>query len=155
MPRARVMRPSRLLFPGPLDVLFEEVIQERANGGDCGQLADVLPGRGHHGVDDVRGQLELQAEEQPHPEALPDRLALAMGHARRNEDPQQADERLDRAIGDDRDRHRVDDQRRDSREVEEHVLHGAYWRATRLTTPRSRKYGTTASSSPTSIASKG
>src|SRR5262245_41442625 len=57
-----------------LEVFLEEVVQERANHGDGGKLADVIPGGREDGGDDVGSQRELEAEEQPHAETLPHEL---------------------------------------------------------------------------------
>src|SRR5262245_14569178 len=86
---------------GLLEVLLEEVVQERPDHRDGAELTDVLPRRRDDAADDVRRQLELESEEQPHPEPPPERLAFAVGRTRSEDDLQYAGERLERAVTDD------------------------------------------------------
>src|SRR5262245_62876236 len=67
---------------GALDVLLEEVVQERPDDGDGAEHPDVLPRGRDDAVDDVRRELELEPEQQPHAEPAPDDLPLAMRGAR-------------------------------------------------------------------------
>src|SRR5262245_5202925 len=81
-----------------LDILFQEVVQERPNESDSGQWSGLLPGRRDRRSHDVGRQHELQAEDQPHAEAMPDLLPPTMSpEARRGEQP---DHRLRSSVGD-------------------------------------------------------
>jgi hypothetical protein len=117
-------RPLDRLALGRFQVSLEEVIQERADHGDSPKLADVLPRRGDDAADDVRRELELEAEEEPQAEPAPDHFALAVRGGGRHDDPQQPDKRRRGSVGDQQDRRRFDEQRNHPRDVDEELLHG-------------------------------
>src|SRR5262245_14884708 len=88
---------------GGLEILLEEVVEKCSNDRDGAELAEVTPGRRDDAANDVGCQLELETEQQPHPEALPDRLALPVRGADRRDHPQQPDKGFERRTGDDDD----------------------------------------------------
>src|SRR5262245_9989711 len=58
-----------------IEVLFEKVVQERADCADRSELADCRPGRRNGAANDVGCQFELQAQKKPHREAEPNFLS--------------------------------------------------------------------------------
>jgi hypothetical protein len=54
------------------DVLGEEIVEHGADGGDDGELGDVLPSRRHRGAHKIRGERELKREQDPSGKFEPD-----------------------------------------------------------------------------------
>lgn len=59
-----------------LEFLAEEIVHCCPNDGDCGQLADPVPGWRHRGRQDVGSELQLQRECQVACEGQADRMKL-------------------------------------------------------------------------------
>src|SRR5262245_54976761 len=67
-----------LALLGVLQILLEEVVQERPDHRDGPEHPHVLPRRRNHAADDVGGQLELETQQQPHAKPPPDRFAFSV-----------------------------------------------------------------------------
>src|SRR5262245_42161369 len=102
-----------------LKIILAKVVQKRSDHRDRSQLADVLPARGDDASDDVRCQLELEAEEQPDTEPPPDRLTFAVSRPGPQRDTHDADERLERAERDNQHRRDLDDELEEARDSTE------------------------------------
>ena len=111
--------PARSVF----QILFQEVIEERANHGDRAKPPYLVPGRRNDAADDVGGELELQTEEQPHSQSAPERLALAVGDPRVDDNPPKFYKRFYGAVRDDDHGGRFDEHRRGARERDEQIFH--------------------------------
>jgi hypothetical protein len=92
---------------GVLEILLEEVVQKRPDYGDRAECANILPRRRYDAADNIRGELELESEEQPQAESPPDRLALTVCGARRDADSEQFQKGFQGAEGDDDHRGRL------------------------------------------------
>src|SRR5947207_2847817 len=68
----RLRLPPRRL----LELALQEVVQDRADGHDRREFADLVPARRDRGAHKVRGERELQREREPFPEAEPNRLGV-------------------------------------------------------------------------------
>ena len=95
-----------------LEILLKEIVEERADHRDGAEFDQIVAGRRDDAADDVGGELELEPQQQPHPVALPDRLALASLRVRPQENDQHLDERFERRVGNDEDGAKLDQRRR-------------------------------------------
>src|SRR5215510_7999844 len=108
---------------GGLEILLEKVVEKCSDHRDGAELAEVSPGWGDNAANDVGCQLEFETEQQPHPEALPDRLALPVRGANRRDHPQQPDKGFERRSGDDDDRRDLAQLTGDACQATEEFLH--------------------------------
>src|SRR5262245_16978922 len=104
-----------------LDILLQEVIQESPDDCDRRQLSGLAPGRRDRSSHNVGRQHELQAEDQPHAETMPDLLPPPMRpEARRT---YQTDQGFRSAVGDDQSRNHFHAERYMAGEAFEQFLH--------------------------------
>src|SRR5690242_18519926 len=59
-----------------VDLLLQEVVEQRPNRSDCGQLSNIRPGRGNSGAQDIGTQLKFQSQSQPAAQAQANSLDL-------------------------------------------------------------------------------
>src|SRR5262245_42877015 len=104
-----------------LDVPLQEVIQEGPNDRDSGQLPGLLPGRRDRRSHDVGRQHELQTEDQPHAETMPDLLPPSVRPEARRTD--QTEQSFRRAVGDDQSRNHFNAERDMAGKAFEQFLH--------------------------------
>src|SRR5579864_2637613 len=70
---------SSCVVAGFAQVAHEEIVEKRADDRYRRDLPDILPGRCDRCPDNIRGQLESQASDQPMREARPGLPRLAVG----------------------------------------------------------------------------